>query len=224
MPITEALARDHRELESLFSKLGAIPSRDPAQRKDVFLRLQSLLQAHSRAEEEVAYRALREKAPDEALLLQSYEEHHVADLLLQELASCLPGDAGWTAKAKVLQDTLERHIKEEELSVFALIDQHFDEATQAAMERNFEAIKHESLEALLAPLRRAMPAFAARAMLPVQVLAGRWVRRGELYLRGQTPVPEPTPRRRAASKRSRGSAGATAAAGRSAGTAESDSG
>ncbi|WP_051361924.1 hemerythrin domain-containing protein [Solimonas soli] len=181
--ITDALATDHRALEALFEALRGIPSRDAASRVAVFTRLQALLQAHSRAEEEVVYRALRARVPDDEAPQAAYEEHHVADLLLQELASGCPGGARWSAKLRVLETLLDHHIKEEETGSFALIDEHFSALEQATMAEEFRALKHEPVEKLLAPLRRATPAFAGRASIGVQSAAGRYLRRGELRLR-----------------------------------------
>lgn len=184
MLIVKALARDHRKLEQLMDELAQVPSSEPHRRFEVLGQLQSLLQAHSRAEEEVVYRVLRKKLPEDPEPMQAYEQHHVADLLLQELVSSAPGQAQWSAKARVLDESVRQHIKHEEVTSFALLDEHFDKAAQAAMSKDFLAVKHEALESLLGPLRRAMPAFAGRALLPAQVMAGRLMRRGELYVRG----------------------------------------
>ncbi|HZP12378.1 MAG TPA: hemerythrin domain-containing protein [Nevskiaceae bacterium] len=183
MAILETLARDHRTLEEILSELAATTTAEAARRTEIFTRLQSLLQAHSRAEEEVVYRRLHAKLPDEALPLEAYEEHHVADILLQELASACPGGVGWTAKVMVLGELLRHHIKEEEVDLFALVRENFDDAEQARMDEEFRMLKHEPVEALLAPLRRATPAFAGRASITAQAAAGRLARRGELYLR-----------------------------------------
>jgi hemerythrin-like domain-containing protein len=183
MTILDSLARDHRALERMLTDLAATPSSDGAHRIAVFSRLQALLQSHARAEEEVVYRRLQQTLPDEVKTLEAFEEHHVADLLLQELASACPGGPGWTAKTRVFEELLRHHIKEEELDLFALIRANFDEAAQAQMAAEFQALKHERVEALLAPIRRATPAFAGRATIYAQAAAGRFVRRGELYVR-----------------------------------------
>ena len=183
MSILDSLARDHRAIERLLTELGETASREGNQRVAVFSRLQALVQAHSRAEEEVVYRRLRRRLPEEEKVLEAFEEHHVGDLLLLELASAVPGGPGWAAKLKVLEELQRLHIKEEELDLFALVREHLDDAEQARMEREFRALKHEGLEALLGPLRRATPAFAGRATVGAQAAAGRFVRRGELYMR-----------------------------------------
>lgn len=199
MPILETLARDHRVLEETLSELAVTTASEADRRTELFTRLQTLLVAHARAEEEIVYRRLHAKLPDEALPLEAYEEHHVADILLQELASACPGGVGWTAKVMVLSELLRHHIKQEEIDLFALVRDNFDEAAQRQMDEDFRALKHEPVEMLLAPLRRATPAFAGRAVITAQAAAGRLARRGELYLlrrfprlrRRQRPVAAP---------------------------------
>jgi len=181
--ITDALATDHRQIEALIQELRGTPSHEARQRIAVFTRLQALLQAHSRAEEEVVYRPLRARVPDDEAPQAAYQEHHVTDVLLQELASGCPGGSGWTAKLRVLEELLAHHIKEEETTSFALIDEHFSAQEQVTMAEEFRALKHEPVEKMLAPLRRAAPAFAGRASVGVQAAAGRYLRRGELRLR-----------------------------------------
>jgi hypothetical protein len=182
MPVADVLAKDHRALERLLTSLGETSGNDAEARIELFTQLQALLQAHSRAEEEVVYRRLRAKQPDESKVLEAFEEHHLADILLQELASSCPGGAGWAAKLKVLEETLRLHIREEEIHLFALLGPSFDDVAQARMGREFELVKHERIEAFLAPLRRATPAFAGRAVIGAQAAAGRVLRRGELFM------------------------------------------
>jgi hypothetical protein len=183
MSILETLAQDHRALEEIATELAATTSQEKARRTEIFTRLQTLLVAHSRAEEEIVYRRLRTRLPEEAGPLEAYEEHHLADILLQELASDCPGGVGWSAKVRVLDELLRHHIKEEELELFALVRENLDATTQNTMDDEFRLLKHESVEAMLAPVRRATPAFAGRAGITAQAIAGRLARRGELYLR-----------------------------------------
>lgn len=181
--VLDLLAQDHRALEQQLKELALTPSADAAERAERFARLQALLQAHARAEEEVVYRRLQKAAPDDILTLEAFEEHHVADVLLQELASSSPGGPGWTAKLRVLEELVQHHIKEEEVDLFALVRNHFDGEALTRMGIEFRVAKHEDLERFLAPLRRATPAFAGRATIYAQAAAGRMVRRGELALR-----------------------------------------
>jgi hypothetical protein len=179
MPLVETISQDHRAIEQLLSELGDTPASQPAARVERFSRLQALLQAHSRAEEEVVYRRLHAHSADEERVLEAYEEHHVADILLQELASACPGGRGWAVKVKVLEELLRQHIKQEEMSLYPLIPAAFDESAVALMEDEFIVLKHEDIEHALGPLRRAMPAFAGRASINAQAAAGRYPRRRE---------------------------------------------
>lgn len=183
MSITDSLAKDHRTLEQLLTQLAETRAEEAPARIARFSRLQALLQAHSRAEEEVVYRRLMRWSSDEEKTLEAFEEHHVADVLLQELASACPGGVAWSAKLKVLEELLRHHIKEEELILFPLIQDCFNAENQDRMAREFEWLKHEEFEELLAPLRRATPAFAGRASITLQAAMGRYLRRGELFLR-----------------------------------------
>lgn len=182
MTILDSLAKDHRALESLLAELADTTSQQSDKRLDLFSRLQALLVAHSRAEEEVVYRRLVRAAPDEEDPLEAFEEHHVADLLLQELASSKPAAPGWVAKVKVLEELLRHHIKEEEMNIFPLVEDKLG-ADLTRMDREFQMLKHEPLERALGPIRRATPAFAGRAAIGAQAAIGRYLRRGERYLR-----------------------------------------
>jgi hemerythrin-like domain-containing protein len=183
MPIIETLAKDHRALEEMLTALQETASSEPQARIEAFANFQALLVAHSRAEEEVVYRRLRQRQPEEEKTLEAMEEHHLADILLQELASACPGGVSFSVKAKVLEELLRHHIKEEELTLFALVESNFAPAQQEAMDQDFRALKHERIERFLGGLRRATPAFAGRAVISVQAAAGRIARRGELYAR-----------------------------------------
>lgn len=183
MSIIDTLARDHRVIETIIAELSTTPSHEAEQRLRLFSQLQSLLQAHERAEEEVVYRPLCARLPTEVKPLEAYEEHHIADLLLQELAADCPGGPGWTAKARVFEEVVRHHIKEEELLIFPLLMDNFDEAALNRMDSDFQLVKHERIETMFGPLRRATPAFAGRATVTAQAAAGRYVRRGELFLR-----------------------------------------
>lgn len=183
MPIIETLAADHRQLEKHLDALSTLPSTERDERIRLFRRVQALLISHARAEEEVVYRPLRVLHPDEVKLYEAYEEHHIADVLLQELAADCPGDEGWSARTRVLNEMVRHHIKEEELHLFALIEQSVDPAERERMDDEFRMVKHEGTEILLGTLRQATPAFLGRAAIEAQASGGRWLRRGELYLR-----------------------------------------
>jgi hypothetical protein len=184
MSVLDTLAQDHRTLETTLSDLSATPHTERERRIHLFRDLQALLQAHSRSEEEVLYRPLHSALPDESKVLEAYEEHHIADVLLLELGSeCPDGGAGWTARVRVLEELLRHHIKEEESLLFTLAQDAFTPTVLARMDEEFRAVKHLGIEHALGTLRRATPAFAGRATVTAQASAGRYTRRGELFMR-----------------------------------------
>ena len=78
-------------------------------------RIIELLTVHTYIENEVMYPRVRELVPElEDDVLESYEEHHVADVLVMELSAMKPDDERFTAKTTVLIENVRHHIEEEE--------------------------------------------------------------------------------------------------------------
>ncbi len=82
-------------------------------------RIIELLTVHTYIENEVMYPAMRRLLPElEDDVLESYEEHHVADVLCVELAAMSPDAERFDAKATVLIENVTHHIEEEEQEWF----------------------------------------------------------------------------------------------------------
>ena len=82
-------------------------------------RMVELLTVHTYIENEVMYPRVRELVPElEDDVLESYEEHHVADVLVMELVGMKPTDERFTAKTTVLIENVDHHIDEEEKEWF----------------------------------------------------------------------------------------------------------
>ncbi len=82
-------------------------------------RIIELLTVHTYIENEVMYPRVRELLPEvEDDVLESYEEHHVADLLVVELAAMKPDAERFDAKTTVLIENVRHHIEEEEQEWF----------------------------------------------------------------------------------------------------------
>jgi hemerythrin-like domain-containing protein len=83
-----------------------------------------LLTIHTYIENEVMYPRVRELVPElEDDVLESYEEHHVADVLVMELVGMKPTDERFTAKTTVLIENVRHHIEEEEDEWFPQVRQ-----------------------------------------------------------------------------------------------------
>ena len=109
------LKDDHREIRKVFTAFEKAGDNAHAAKQDLVDRMIELLTVHTYIENEVMYPRVRELLPDlEDDVLESYEEHHVADLLVVELASMKPTDERFTAKTTVLIENVRHHVEEEE--------------------------------------------------------------------------------------------------------------
>jgi len=112
------LKQDHKEVRALFRDFQK-PGASPAQKGRTVERILELLTAHTYIENEVMYPQVRRLLPDlEDDVLESYEEHHVADVLTLELSALSPGDERFEAKTTVLIETVTHHMDEEEQDWF----------------------------------------------------------------------------------------------------------
>lgn len=118
MDIYKALKQDHDEVKSMLEKLSDTTERAEKTRQQTFERLKLELIAHSRAEEEVFYAALREHDDIRDDVLEGEQEHHMVDVLLEELSDLDVTDEQWTAKLTVLKEQIEHHVEEEEDDLF----------------------------------------------------------------------------------------------------------
>jgi len=113
------LKEDHKEIRRAFDqfeKAGESAEKTKGRLVDQII---ELLTVHTYIENEVVYPRVRELLPDlEDDVLESYEEHHVADLLVVELANMKPSDERFDAKTTVLIENVRHHIEEEEQEWF----------------------------------------------------------------------------------------------------------
>ena len=113
------LKADHKDIRRLFREFEATGNRAIKKKAKIVRKIIELLTVHTYVENEVMYPEVRGLLPDlDEDILESYEEHHVADVLCMELYG-MPADAErFDAKTKVLIETVTHHIKEEEQEWF----------------------------------------------------------------------------------------------------------
>ncbi|MCW2796412.1 hemerythrin domain-containing protein [Nocardioides sp.] len=109
------LKNDHKEILKNFRDFEKAGEKAYAAKGKLVDRIIELLTVHTYIENEVMYPRVRELLPEvEDDVLESYEEHHVADLLVMELALMKPEDERFAAKTTVLIENVRHHIEEEE--------------------------------------------------------------------------------------------------------------
>jgi hemerythrin superfamily protein len=113
------LKEDHKEIRKLFREFEQAGSNAKATRGRIVDRILEALTVHTYIENEGMYPRIRELVPDlEEDVLESYEEHHVADVLCMELATMSPDDERFDAKTTVLIENVSHHMEEEEQDWF----------------------------------------------------------------------------------------------------------
>lgn len=152
LPIYEILKVDHRIVLNIIDTIEQ--SSDAHRRKHLITLAHTELVMHSKAEEEVFYRPLREQTGDDALLGHSFEEHDRIDLLLGKLQAGAADSAEWMRDLRELREVLEAHIALEEKDVFSLAQQTFSDAD--AMEIGARMLEEKSRFAMPNPVNVAL--------------------------------------------------------------------
>jgi hemerythrin superfamily protein len=109
------LKADHKEIKGLFSKFERAGDGATKTKGELVGKIIELLTVHTYLENELLYPEVRRLLPDlEDDVLESYEEHHVADVLCMELYGMKPDAERFDAKTTVLIENVTHHISEEE--------------------------------------------------------------------------------------------------------------
>jgi hemerythrin-like domain-containing protein len=168
------LKADHATLKRLLRELNETTERAVKERERLVAEIEREIKTHAQIEEEVfypAFKAVAEKTEAEDLFYEAAEEHHIVDMVLPSLKSANPKSHEFGAKAKVLLDLIEHHIKEEENEMFAEARQRFSEEQLRELGDLMQA-RRDSIEAmwnnpLLKPVKKLQS--AAHKLMPTKV-------------------------------------------------------
>src|SRR4051812_15138817 len=119
------LEEDHERIKKMLSHGEKTTERGEKTRTELFERLKESLVAHESMEEQILYPALKAHSKAKELTLEAYEEHHVVDLVLEELEQTPVSDDQWGAKFTVARENIEHHIEEEESDMFKMCREIF---------------------------------------------------------------------------------------------------
>ncbi len=145
MNAIKLLKDHHKEIKGLLEELGEAGPRAARRRVTLVEQVAGELTAHEQMEEEVLYPALAKHRDARESVLEGYEEHHVANLILAELRDTPVNDERWAAKAKVLTENVEHHIEEEEREIFKHARSVFDSEQLDEMAERMASVKEGQL-------------------------------------------------------------------------------
>jgi hemerythrin superfamily protein len=140
MDVLKFLEDEHDEVKQVFKKLEQA---EGASATRLWNQLKSMLTLHEELEETYFYPQLKEEKNTEDLVLEGYEEHHVMDVLIEEISQLEPSAENWQPKIKVLQENTEHHIEEEEGSLFPKVRKIWDTRKREEVGRQMQQRKTE---------------------------------------------------------------------------------
>jgi hemerythrin-like domain-containing protein len=116
----QMLEQDHRRFETLLAQGEETTERAVKGRAQLLDTITRELNEHEMKEEKFLYPMLEAYPEAKTIVLEGYQEHHVADVIVKELHQVAADDEQWGAKFKVLKENIEHHIQEEEREMFRI--------------------------------------------------------------------------------------------------------
>ncbi|MEO6325418.1 MAG: hemerythrin domain-containing protein [Thermoanaerobaculia bacterium] len=151
MDAISLLKDDHKTVKGLFKEFKSAGDRAVSKKNALFEQIRNELTVHAEVEEEIFYPAVKNARSEEAKdsVREAMEEHAIVKQLLEEIDELEPGDEQYGAKMKVLMESVEHHVEEEE-------DEMFSEARKALSATRLKElgadmkVRKESLKSQLA--------------------------------------------------------------------------
>ncbi len=138
MDAISLLKKHHRKAETALKKLCRSYDQSTLQQ------VASELAAHMVIEETIFYPAVRRVKPD--LILESYEEHAIAQFALKRLLATPQRDPRFFARATALLELIHTHVQEEENELFPKVEKMIDDETLDDLGERLQQRFHELVE------------------------------------------------------------------------------
>jgi hemerythrin superfamily protein len=139
--IQDVLRMDHTKVNTLFVELNN--TSDPQKIQEYFGQIYKDLTAHSLAEEEVVYPAVR---PYYAETQDLYDEQGEIKTMLDEIKAISPSSPEFKDKVNQLKDVVMHHVRQEENDVFAKVRANFSDAQSEQLATEFKSSKSKIQE------------------------------------------------------------------------------
>ena len=142
MDALDLLIADHNRVRGLFARFKqAKEAEDTAGMSTVATKIFEELEVHTKIEEQVFYPSVHDLDDLSGIVDEGLEEHHVVDVLIEEVRTLSPEDPHWVAKMTVLIENVEHHAGEEEDEMFPQVRSFTDSATRAEWGQRMESLK-----------------------------------------------------------------------------------
>ncbi|MCL1471180.1 hemerythrin domain-containing protein [Argonema antarcticum] len=145
MNIQELIKMDHTKVNLLFTQFQS--TEDPQKLQEYFGQIYKDLSAHSEAEEEVVYPAVR---PYYGKTEDLYKEQAEMKQVLEKIKSISPSSPTFKNEVKQLINAVMHHVQQEENEMFAKIRDNFSEQQQEKMATDFKTAKSKFQDQLAA--------------------------------------------------------------------------
>jgi len=142
----DLLEEDHRKVKKMLAEGERTTERAEVTRSDLYATLRREMETHERIEEEIFYPALKRHPKAKDIVLEGFEEHHVVDEIMGELGETDVTDETWAAKFKVMKESIEHHIEEEEGEMFPKARQAFEKNELEVLGARMLELKQLSLQ------------------------------------------------------------------------------
>lgn len=150
MNAIDFIKRDHQKFREMFAKYesAAESNGDNSAIERITSELFAELKAHEGMEEDVFFPALEKHVSDEGEfeIKEGIQEHHVADLLIDELRHMSVDDEEFAPKFQVLKENVEHHLDEEEEEILPRAERLFSSEELTALGDEMEKVKERLLE------------------------------------------------------------------------------
>ncbi len=148
MNIQELIRMDHAKVNTLFGEIQSTD--DPQKIQEFFGQIYKDLSAHSEAEEQIVYPAVRPYYKDTQEL---YQEQAEMKQMLEQIKALSPASPSFKEQVKQLMDAVMHHVRQEESEMFAKINDNFSEEQQEQMATEFKTVKAQFMEKMAASMK-----------------------------------------------------------------------
>ena len=148
--LQDIIRLDHQKVNVLFGEIEQ--TNDPQKRQEFFGQIYKDLTVHARAEEEVAYPAVRGKYP-ESDIKELYDEQAEMKVIMDEIRTLNPASEEFMNAVRRLRDIVMDHVRQEESTYFAAIRDNFSSAESEQLATRFKSAKSRIQDELAASMK-----------------------------------------------------------------------